>query len=125
MWSFKFGIKSLTHCLMTCAEHSSVYFQQDSAIAHTATACMTELCFIFGRIIISNNQWPLKISNLTLCDFYLWEHLKMWLPGSSSGKALGYRLDGLGLIPGVREVEIFLHSFMSRLDLGSTQPPIK
>ena len=34
-------------------------------------------------------------------------------PGSSSGKALVYGLDGPGSIPGVGEVEIFLHSFVS------------
>ena len=45
--------------------------------------------------------------------------------GSSSSKALGYGLDGLGSIPGVGGVEIFLRSFMSRLVLRSTQPPIK
>ena len=41
--------------------------------------------------------------------------------GGSSSKALGCGLDG----PGVGGVEIFLHSFVSRLVLGSTQPPIK
>ena len=41
------------------------------------------------------------------------------------GKTLDYSLDGPGLIPGLRGVEIFLHSFMPRLVLGSTQPPIK
>ena len=46
-------------------------------------------------------------------------------PGSSSGKALGYGLDGPGSIPGDGGVEIFLRSFMSRLVLRSTQPPIK
>ena len=46
-------------------------------------------------------------------------------PGSSSGKAMGYGLDGPGLILGVGEVEIFLRSFMSKLVLRSTQPPIK
>ena len=46
-------------------------------------------------------------------------------PGGSSGKVLGYGLDGPGLILGVGGVEIFLHSFVSRLALGSTQPPIK
>ena len=48
-------------------------------------------------------------------------------PGGSSGKALGYGLDGPGSIPGVVEVEMFLHSFgmeiflhffVSRLVLG-------
>ena len=46
-------------------------------------------------------------------------------PDSSGGKALGYGRDGPGSIPGVGEVEIFLHSFVSRQVLGSTQPPIK
>ena len=46
-------------------------------------------------------------------------------PGGASGKALGYGLDGPGSIPGVGGVEIFLHSFVSRLVLGSTQLPIK
>ena len=46
-------------------------------------------------------------------------------PGGSSGKALSCGLDGPGSIPGVGGVEIFLHSFVSRLALGSTQPPIK
>ena len=42
-------------------------------------------------------------------------------PGGLSGKALDYGLGG----PGVGGVEIFLYSFMPRLALGSTQPPIK
>ena len=42
-------------------------------------------------------------------------------PGSSSGKALGYKLDG----PRVGGVEILLHSFVSRLVLRFTQPPIE
>ena len=46
-------------------------------------------------------------------------------PGGSSGKALSYGLDGPGSIPSVGGVEIFLRSFVSRLVLGSTQPPIK
>ena len=46
-------------------------------------------------------------------------------PGGSSGKALGYGLDGPGSIPGVGGVEIFLRSFVSRLVLRSTQPAIK
>ena len=45
-------------------------------------------------------------------------------PGSSSGKELGYGLDSPGSIPGVGGVEIFLHSFVSRLvevvDMGFT-----
>ena len=46
-------------------------------------------------------------------------------PGGSSGKALSCGLDGPGSLPGVGGLEIFLHSFVSRLALGSTQPPIK
>ena len=41
-------------------------------------------------------------------------------PGDSISKAIGYGLDG----PGVQEVEIFLHSFVSTLVLGSTQQGI-
>ena len=39
--------------------------------------------------------------------------------------AVGYGLDGSGSTPGDGGVEIFLHSFVSRLVLGTTQPPIK
>ena len=46
-------------------------------------------------------------------------------PGGSSGKVLDCGLDGLGPIPSVGGVEIFLHTVMSRLVLGSIQPPIK
>ena len=46
-------------------------------------------------------------------------------PGSSRGKALGYGLDGPDSITGGGGMEIFLHSFVSRLVLESTQPPIK
>ena len=35
------------------------------------------------------------------------EDIKL-ITGSSSGKALGYGLDGLGSIPGIEGVEIFL-----------------
>ena len=38
------------------------------------------------------------------------------------GKALGYGLDTLGSIPVIGGVEIFLHSFVSRQLLRSTQP---
>ena len=46
-------------------------------------------------------------------------------PVDSSGKALAYGLDGVDSIPGVGVVDIFLHSFLSKLVLGSIQPPIK
>ena len=46
-------------------------------------------------------------------------------PGSSDGKAIDYGLDDPGSIPYVGGVENFLHYFVTRLVLGSTQPPIK
>ena len=46
-------------------------------------------------------------------------------PGDSSGKALSYRLEGHGFDPGDGRVEISLHSFVSRMALTPTQPPIK
>ena len=62
----------------------------------------------------------------------MWKHHPQYIgacklggPGSSRGKVLDYGLDGLGSILGVGGVEIFLRSFVSRLVLGSTQPPIK
>ena len=45
--------------------------------------------------------------------------------GGTSGKALGYGLDGPGSIPGVGGMKIFLHSFVSKLVLGYTQRPIE
>ena len=42
-----------------------------------------------------------------------------------SDKALGYGLGGPGSIPGVGGIKIFLHSLVSTLVLGSTQPRIK
>ena len=46
-------------------------------------------------------------------------------PGGLSGKALGYGLDGPGFMTGFGGVEILLHSFVSKLVMGSTQPPRK
>ena len=59
-----------------------------------------------------------------IAEFYLLS-VYIYGPGGSSGKVLSCGLDGPGSIPGVGGVEIFLHSFVSRLALGSTQPPIK
>ena len=44
---------------------------------------------------------------------------------AQAARRLGYGLDGPGSIPGVGGVEIFLRSFVSRLVLRPTQPPIK
>ena len=59
--------------------------------------------------------------SITIIDF---EAFNRNGPSNSSGKRLGYGLDDPGSITGVGEVEIFLHSLVSRLVLGSTQPPI-
>ena len=64
-------------------------------------------------------------SNRCSCHLYS-QHIVIHCgPGSSNGKALDYGLDGPGSIPGVGGVEISLRSFVSRLVLRSTQPPIK
>ena len=44
---------------------------------------------------------------------------------NSSDKALGNELNGPGSFPSDGGVEIFLHFIVSRLVLGSTQPPVK
>ena len=69
---------------------------------------------------------PRLVDTLFYCKFFLYyfHDLKTLFIGSS-GKALSCGLDGPGSILGVGGVEIFLYSFVSRLALGSTQPPIK
>ena len=51
--------------------------------------------------------------------------MKAGMSCNSSCKVLGYGLDGPGRIKSVEGAEVFLPSFVSRLVLGSTQPPIK
>ena len=46
-------------------------------------------------------------------------------PGSSSREVLGYGLERLELDAGYLRGGDFIHSFLSRLDPGSTQPPTK
>ena len=72
-----------------------------------------EICFL---IIIKVNYVPVRTFNM-LCQ------VRNGGPDGSSGKALGYGLDGPSSIPRVGGVEIFLHSYVSRLALGSTQLP--
>ena len=45
-------------------------------------------------------------------------------PGGLSGKALGNGPGGPCSIPGIGGVEVFLHSFVSRLVQGAPQHPI-
>ena len=79
----------------------------------------------FIHTIINLKKWIPKVKSY-LYAFDLNFLTNLWGgPGSSSGKVLSYGLDGSGSIPGVEGVEIFLRSFVSRLVLRSTQPPIK
>ena len=65
-------------------------------------------------------------TKLLICGFLFYSVLLLiGGPDNSSGKALGYGLDNPGSIPCVGRVEIFLHSFVSRLVLGFIQPPIR
>ena len=77
----------------------------------------------------ASSDSSLKIASADRLHCDLYENIILYLflcgPASSSGKVLNYGLDGLGSILGVGGVEIFLHSFVSRLVKGSIQPPIK
>ena len=111
----------------------------DNALFHTTNTFCSLISLVELRQDWRNSQLseregregsppPSKISNLVDGFYtsknesciYIFESPDIYGPGSSIGKELGYKLDG----PGVGGVEIFLHS-MSRLVLGSTQPPIK
>ena len=71
-----------------------------------------------ANIDISNETQTVYLHSLLL------QYMSAHGPGGSRGKALGCGMDGMGSIPSVGGVEIFLHS-VSRLVPGSTQPPIK
>jgi hypothetical protein len=49
-----------------------VWFQQDSATAHTASV----LEEVFSDIIIHHGLWPVCSPDLAPCSFYLWGNLK-------------------------------------------------
>ncbi|XP_035226875.1 centrosome-associated protein 350-like, partial [Stegodyphus dumicola] len=52
--------------------------QQDRATVYTARMSIITLDS-FGRHIMSRNDnmtWPVRLSDLTVCDFFLWGHLK-------------------------------------------------
>jgi len=56
-----------------------VWFQQDGATSHTARASMEVLRQKFpGRLIsrFGDVPWPPRSPDLSLCDFFLWGHLK-------------------------------------------------
>ena len=56
-----------------------MWFQQDGATAHTARAVLALLQQDFTGKVISKNgsvPWPPRSPDLSLCDFFLWGHLK-------------------------------------------------
>jgi hypothetical protein len=57
-------------------ERQYVYFQQDSATAHTARNSMSALQDMFDGRNISTGFWPPRSSDLSVCEFYLWGKLK-------------------------------------------------
>lgn len=55
------------------------WFQQDGATSHTARQSMAAVKRLFGDRIISRNAniaWPPRSPDLSVCDFFLWGHLK-------------------------------------------------
>lgn len=60
-------------------EIQQTWFQQDGATSHTANLSMAALRRLFGERIISRNAnvtWPPRSPDLSVCDFFLWGHLK-------------------------------------------------
>ena len=78
------------------------------------------LCNLGVNIVTSHAAGPGSIPGRII--FPVWD---FGGPCGSNGKALGYALDGPGSIPAVGGVEIFLHFFVSRLVLASTELPTK
>jgi hypothetical protein len=55
------------------------WFQQDGATSHTARQSMAAGKRLFGDRIISRNSnivWPPRSPDLSVCDCFLWGHLK-------------------------------------------------
>jgi hypothetical protein len=55
------------------------WFQQDGATAHTARASVAAVRQLFGNHVISrfgDIYWPPRSPDLSVCDFFLWGHLK-------------------------------------------------
>jgi hypothetical protein len=61
---------------LTEEERPYVWFQPDSATAHTADDSVVALEGLFGDNIISLGLWPARSPDLTPRDFYLWCNLK-------------------------------------------------
>jgi hypothetical protein len=56
-----------------------VLLQQDGATAHTARMLLNVLKCMFPGHLVSlrgDLQWPARTLDLSICDFFLWGHLK-------------------------------------------------
>jgi len=59
--------------------NKTTYYQQDGATSHTAKISMNILRPLFPGHLISRYgdiEWPARSPELSVCDFYLWSHLK-------------------------------------------------
>ena len=72
----------LNECFFTKIEEEdigNIWFQQDGATCHTAEATLDVLRSVFEDRIISRRAdvvWPLRSSDLTPLDYYLWGAVK-------------------------------------------------
>jgi hypothetical protein len=57
-------------------EHTLGYYQQDGATSHPSGVSMAEVESFFPARVISRGLWPPRSPDLTLPDFFLWDHLK-------------------------------------------------
>ena len=59
--------------------NKTIYFRQDGATSHTAKIAMNVLRPLFSGHLISRYgdiAWTARSPDLSVCDFYLWSHLK-------------------------------------------------
>jgi len=59
--------------------NKTTYFQQHGATSHTAKIAMNILRPLFPGHLISRYgdiKWPARSPDFSVCDFYLWGHLK-------------------------------------------------
>jgi hypothetical protein len=54
---------------LTEEERLHSYFEQDSAVVHTAGNSMATISDVFGDRVISEGLWPAHSSDIMLCDF--------------------------------------------------------
>jgi hypothetical protein len=60
-------------------DNQHTWFQQDEATSHIARQSMAAVKRLFGDRIISRNAniaWPPRSPDLSVCDYFLWGHLK-------------------------------------------------